>query len=504
MNFYNRETLFYSGISSNSFLFDSRTTTTVGRLKMNFITRILKIIWLSICIAGNIYQVEQICNHYLQYLIVTATSVKFPTEFNVPIMSYCAYETEIVDWDKLEVMKPDIKEKLNMSTLSKEEIIRKMSSMKFFLKLQFQGIIFQELDLKTRASLVHQFHDLFDSCSIIEKDGTTIKGGNCSDLFEIQTFHFTFYVCHAFNIKTEELMINYLDNNRAEIIPGFLYLFRLTEKAINVSSQATIMFNENNEYHRLGFFHSLLISKLNNLISLQYEEYANALLEAPYVTNCLKYKKANLKMDGEEITDRGSCYETCLKNKSRKLLGPDTSFPGVFMFEKGIKKRSGHKLMTAYELFRNKSLLDIRNNVSHECDEVCASPKCEETFFVPILRSSIKYPSPLIITYTMQSPKIDTSCEPKLSFIVFVTNAFSTLGFWIGLSLFSIVNIFTNLITASMKLLKKRKLQSEYNHSQNIIKNYLRLQQIYNNRWRDSTLVYHRRRRHYPSPRLIL
>lgn len=453
-----------------------------------FLKKIFKYLWLLICIAGNLYQVEQITSNYLQYQIVTTTSVQFPAEFKVPSLSLCVSETEIVNWEKLETTKPGIKDKLNLTNLSDQEIITKLHSMRFFLKIYFQGIMFEGLDVKTRASLVYQFHDLFELCSIIEKDGTSIKVGNCSDLFQIETFHFTYYVCHALNIKHENLIINYLDNNRAETIPGFLYLFRLTQKAVNISSQAMIMLNENNEYHRLGFFHSLSISKLNHLISIQYEEYSNILLEAPYVTNCLKYKEADEKMNGEEITDRGSCYETCLKNKSLKLLTSDTSFPGIFMFEESIKKRFGHKLMTVYELSKNKSFLEIRNKLSHECDEICASPKCEEIFFVPILRSSVKYPIASILMFTMQSPKIDTTCEPKLNFIVFVTNAFSTFGFWIGLSFFSILNIFTDFVTTSIEILKNKSRKT----TKTQILNRFRLQQIYrnnlrlyNNRWRN-------------------
>lgn len=290
---------------------------------MNLLATTFKIAWLLVCIAGNLYQVEQISHDFFQYQIVTTISVRFPDKFQVPAISFCASEAEVVNWNKLEAIKPDVKEKLNATSLSDEEIIRKIRLMSFFVKKDFQGIMFEGLDMKTRASVVYQFDELFGICSLVGKDGATIKFGNCSDFFDITTFHLTYYVCHAFNFKTEEFSINYLDSNPAEVIPGFLYLFYLTQRAINISSQALIMYNENHYYNRVGFFRSLFISQLDNLISLQYDEYTNVLLEASYVTNCLKYKDADFSVshEDEKITDRGSwIVDRVLKLVSRTNL----------------------------------------------------------------------------------------------------------------------------------------------------------------------------------------
>lgn len=478
-------------------------TTTLLQLpfKMDVVKTIFRVLFLFLCIIGNIYQVEQITENYFQYEAVTMTSVEYPEKFTVPAITFCNLEVEIINWDKLKATQPEIMSKLNLTSLSDEEIIDVIHKMNVFGKKDFQGSIFKDLDMKTRASLVYQFHELFGSCAIVEEDGTTIKVGNCSKFFDIQTFHFTYYVCHSFDMIIEDFTINYLDNNRAEIVPGLLYFFYLTEKTIDISSQALIMFNENNEYHRLGYFHPLSIFELDQLISLYYHEYANDLLEAPYVTNCFKYKKADFRMDGEEITNRGSCYEMCLRNKSYKLLGSDMSFPGIFKFEETIEKEPGHKLMTVYELFRNESLVNIRNKLSHECDEICISPKCKETFFIPSLQSSKKFPVPLILTYTMQFPKMKITCKPKLNLIVFLTNVFSTLGFWVGLSLFGIANIVSDVIRALIKLFRKTKIPRQIRSNQrkdkdvritrnNDIKRYH--QNLFDNRWKNINRYNHR------------
>lgn len=427
---------------------------------MSYSATIVKISWFLVCFAANLYQIQQISSDFFNYQIVTTIDVKFPETFHVPAITFCFFEAEIVNWDKLEQVKPDVKEKLNVSSLSDEEIIKKIKLMSFFVKKDYQGIMFQGLDIKTRTSLLYQFHDLFGQCALVEKDGATIKFGNCSDFFDIVTYHESYYVCHSFNFKTDNFTLRYLDSNRADVISGFLYFFRLTKKAVEIAAQGQIIYNENNMYNRFGYFRFMFISELSHLITMNYDEYANFLLPPPYVTKCLSYIEADIKIKrgDEEITDRGSCFESCLKNKSFHHLGSDVSFPPIYIFEDTIIKKPNLDVMTVYELTKNVSMVELKNKLSEECDNLCSSPNCDETLYVPVLRSSMEYPAPAILTYAMQSPKIKTTCEAKLSFIVFLTNVFSTFGFWIGLSLFSIVDVFTDFAMAFMDWIRKQKI----------------------------------------------
>ena len=63
---------------------------------------LLKLSWFVICFSGNLYQIGQISDDFMQYQIVTTINVNFPDTFTAPAVSVCFFETDVVDWDKLE------------------------------------------------------------------------------------------------------------------------------------------------------------------------------------------------------------------------------------------------------------------------------------------------------------------------------------------------------------------------------------------------------------------
>ena len=242
-----------------------------------------------------------------------------------------------------------------------------------------------------------------------------------------------------------------LKSYRAETVVGLLNFFRFSTRAMNATSQGLIADNINRKYSRLGYFRSLFLTDLKQLISMTYEEYSNTLLPSPYVTHCRYYASSDpsIKHGDDDIIDRGTCFESCVENRTKDILG--VTLPGVFVFEETVKKHPNMDHMTVVELYSNGSMLQLKNNLSNECDELCSSPTCSDTFYIPILQSSIDYDAPAVITYIMQSPKIDTTCDPKLNLIGYFTNVFSTFGFWIGLSVFSVVDIAADFISERVK-----------------------------------------------------
>lgn len=411
---------------------------------MKIITTSLKVIWFLACLAGNIYQITEISSDYLAYQIVTTINVNFPYSLQAPSMGVCFFENQIADLDVLESVNPSFREELNISSLTNEEIIDEIKRQGLAEKRKFQGIMFKGLDLKTRSQVTYNFTDLFSRCLLVKPDGARQVLGNCSSLFNIVFFHFLYYNCYSFNLKTD-LTLEFLRSNRAETIMGFLYYFMFTPLAVNVTSEALFFYNTNNDYNRMGYFRYLFLSELGNLISLSYEEFSNSLLPSPYVTHCINYT-SDVRMQEYQITDRGSCYEACLKYKSGKVIGPKTLLPGIFVFEDRFENDTETEILDVFQLYSNETLIDMKDSLSAECDKLCVSPACQETFRVPTLRSSIEYAFACCLTYLLQSPKIETTCEAKLSFVVFLTNIFSTFGFWVGLSLYSIIDIFADFI----------------------------------------------------------
>ena len=277
------------------------------------------------------------------------------------------------------------------------------------------------------------------------------RQGNCSDLFGIVSHIWGYYNCFQFNFKMNNYSMDILTSYRAETVSSLLYLIRLSQRGINITSQVTIEFNWNNKYNRLGYIRSLTLSELNNLIRLTYDEYTNILLPPPFSTNCRNYGSNDQGNKDEAVIDRGSCFESCMKNRTMDILGSEIIFPGVYVFEESTKKKPALEHMTVHEMLSNKSLIRIRKSLTKECDKICDRPTCEDTFYIPILKSSTEFHTPNIMIYVMQSPKIDTTVDPKLSMIGYFTNVFSTFGFWIGMSVFSFVEIGIDFLSARLK-----------------------------------------------------
>lgn len=248
-----------------------------------------------------------------------------------------------------------------------------------------------------------------------------------------------------------------LKSYRAETVIGLLNYFYFADRTLKTTLQGLIGYNSNKEYNRLGYFRGLFLSQLENLISLSYEEYSNTLLPPPFVTNCRFYSSSDSVVDDESIIDRGTCFESCIKNRTSEFFGNDIILPGIFVFDATIKKNPTMNHITVHELFSNQMLIELKNNLSFQCNKLCDSPTCFDTFYIPMLQSSTKFHTSVVMTSVMQSPKFDTISLPKLSFITYLTNILSTFGFWIGLSAFSAIEMITDSIFG---YLRKRLLKN--------------------------------------------
>lgn len=298
-----------------------------------------------------------------------------------------------------------------------------------------------------------------------------LRIGHCSNLFDIVSYSWTYYNCFQLNFKSPNVSINTLTSLRAESIPGLLYAFWFTNSALNITSQTVIAYNNNGEYSRLGYFRGIFLSELNHLIILTNHEYSNTLLPSPYVTNCRSYRLLdqpyNHRKD-DDIIDRGTCFDSCIKNRTFSKFGSGVILPSIIVFDETIKLNPKYQHMTVDELYSNKSLMKLRNELSIECNMLCNSPTCYEDFHLAILKSSIEFPYPSIGTYAMDSPKIDTTCSAKLSFVNYITSVFSTFGFWVGLSIFSIVDIMTDFIVKHFKRFMNDQVRDQL-HQSNIV-----------------------------------
>lgn len=387
--------------------------------------------------------IGKISTDFFAYDIKTKLTVNFPVQFPFPSIGICFYEMQLVNWDKLLQVKPNIVHELGLDlSLSRDEVIQVMKNAIVPMRRVHQGKIFADMDIKTRASVVHSSDDLFNHCHLINNDGLSQAVDECHNLFDISHYQFSYFSCFSFNLKHNFLNVSLLENFRADLKASFLYQISSNKSLLLPQvSDVEIFFNLHNTYERFGYFKAVPIAKLENVNLLSYDEYTNSRLKYPYTTKCRNYNDTANK--DHHITGRSSCFERCFITISMKSVGLDVIFPGIFVFEKLTKKFPFLKSITVHELWSNQTLIKKKEEISNICDNQCSSPACDETFFVPKKLTSQKSSEPGFEVHSMQSPKIDTSCEPKLSLVGYVTNVLATFGFWIGLSIFAFIQYLT-------------------------------------------------------------
>lgn len=171
-----------------------------------------------------------------------------------------------------------------------------------------------------------------------------------------------------------------------------------------------------------------------NQIVFSFDEYQSKLLAKPYQTDCRNYTQ-----DG--FVSQGDCHETCVK----KMVFLNKTSPNVIPISVTIKPEDTFPLAPAstFSLERDKHdmestiLKDKIQSVLSFCDKECSQRECESQKMLPRLLSlQTKRHNQYIALFAPINPKVVVVSLAKYSFIEFITALFSTLGFWLGISVF--------------------------------------------------------------------
>lgn len=135
---------------------------------MGYIRITIKLFWLTLCTIGNVFQIAEISNQFFQYDIVSTVSVHFPDIFTAPAVSFCFNEIELVNFDKLQLLKPKIKKQLNLESASNEEVHDKLIKIIFREKIKYQAIMFSGLSIKQRMDIVSTDQEIISSCGLTD------------------------------------------------------------------------------------------------------------------------------------------------------------------------------------------------------------------------------------------------------------------------------------------------------------------------------------------------
>ena len=162
------------------------------------------------------------------------------------------------------------------------------------------------------------------------------------------------------------------------------------------------------------------------LTTITYDSFESRLLESPFASNCRHY-------DREGLNSRSQCRHDCFKSHIIAKSGrtphdvkeTETIPPNINVFEEDD--------LSSIESDQNKISL-----IQEHCHQQCHQRECHSVRFVHRVLKEQANPAPtkttVIGTAAPRSPVIRTEEQPSIPFISFLTNLFSTFGFWLGLS----------------------------------------------------------------------
>ena len=167
-------------------------------------------------------------------------------------------------------------------------------------------------------------------------------------------------------------------------------------------------------------------------ISLTYDTYTARLLEKPYSTKCRKYSVSG-------FISRAHCRHECYK---RRLI---QNFNIIF------ERLRSYSFDSAFRGFSSDFIKRPSQEyvVYESCDKQCKDIDCYSVTYISRLLSrdygtKRKNMSRISISIS-KYPVTVTETHPAILFTIFLTNVFSTFGFWLGFSVLGSFSLFKNV-----------------------------------------------------------
>ena len=414
----------------------------------------LKAFWFVVCFAGNIYQIAQITELYMSYRISTSVTVDFPKEFIAPSISFCFYAVDIVNWDKLFAIKPQLRSNMDKNISSLEDRVRKMGHVE---KMYFDRDVFANMTGAEIYSVLLDESDLFLNCGTVSNLVYQISVAQCKDKFKIRKFYLQLYVCFTLEKikepKWSSTTYDQMDLDRVTGIPGYLYEFKLKKKALKRADMVTIVMSHPPETNR-GDQKKIFITRLLQAFSATYSDFENFFLPAPFSTGCIDYNSST------PYYSRADCYDRCVTEFSLNQINKIYAGPIVYPDTK-------QQIIPTRILMENQSLIELKIKASKICSHKCRFKECNQHFYVPKLKSSADYIYNTFILYAMSDPKITTVCSPRMDLMMYLTDMASTIGFWIGTSIFTSIFEMVSLFMELKHLFTQNPIGKRENKSSN-------------------------------------
>lgn len=384
------------------------------------------------------------------YEVTTHVEINTPEFINVPSIIICVVTYKLFDWSKMTKME---KRKLiidpkkdNQTIFSGIEIhdLDKINSTTFEQMID-QANDLQLKSLMSNARLNFETSDLFRITKNrqetfeylhFDPDEKDIRKNFSSLVIERQYFSLVHrFKCFHLELKGHIGRLNYISviTSRGRILSHFRFN-KLIQKRLGTTLYLLAPSGQNLKNRGSTKWLSLNLSK--QAYRLTYNEYRSTLLPPPFTTKCRNYTK-------EGLNAKEGCFYACMRNLSLSMFGKLDPDNRIFPDEK------------------EKPLLEFNREyrgMQANCTQKCSQEECMSHCIVPLIIGTAAQGG--IVQHPSQTPIIRSDCTQRVPLIQFFTEAGSTLGFWFGLSIMDITQVFGNSIKKLAYRKRKQQIRS--------------------------------------------
>ena len=446
---------------------------------------IYSFLWFAACLAANIYHIYNLIYEYSKYEVSTDVQYIYPDVFQVPMTVYC-----FLVWKTIRFLEISKDEQLQLLRREPDEYSNETSWIPHDFDNQTLEGRKELYDKTTRTTLGDKTLGIMANLrnnSIDDQFGLTADVKHIFEYFEVFVNNFTnrdvalvkerYFVqsmwslqpfeelfdikhfmrddtkCFSVQLKEELRELKYKDVLKQSSTPRLIFQLGINETFGYYADVLQLGVTGNDP--STAYMYSLQLHAYHTGITFTYDAYESKLLEYPYQTDCRNYSKDN-------FISQGDCHEKCVKHVAFESPDSLNMMPVFVSIQRNETNPSGEPVTLApvstfaIEVTDNYTALIKTKiqDVTSFCDKKCSQRECESKKYIPRLLS---LQTDKIITYLMfhvpSNPYIVVVCQPKYSFIEFITGLFSTLGFWLGVSVFGSV---FDVKTAEKVLVEKK------------------------------------------------
>ena len=389
------------------------------------------------CLLLNIFHVYHICDQYFRYDVTTNIKIGFPEIVEFPSITLCPALVSLLKWEKMSSNLRRSLLQVALPQLTNETLLSRMVSDPFLIdpdinahttawnKLAYNiynGLV-KEVSVDMIFNLTASFDEVFPIISTSGLIYNSLSSGKLKIQEDRRTsgkFQFTIdstfihdrYKCWTLNIRPELNKIKFEELRTVYYEPRrFLaswYTFVKTQIQVYLHSKGYLINTQDDK--------SIIWSGYS--IRTAFVSHESILLEYPYKTNCRDYTKIGFK-------SRKHCKEMCFKSKTIQKYNAILEDTHAFQSDNMFFNQSQYP-------WTDQSIV---NFFSGQCGADCEEKDCQSVTYhkeelvhstAQIFTDQLFLPAHNVITFT--------ETQPAIPLVSFLTELFSTFGFWMGLS----------------------------------------------------------------------